>query len=47
VPVRVVARDGDRVAVEGALDAGAQVLVRGHTDLADGAPIAVQSGAAP
>ena len=42
VPVRVHARDGDRVAVEpseGTLAAGAQVLVGGHTDLADGAPI--------
>lgn len=42
VPVRVLARAGERVAVEatpGALAPGAQVLVGGHTDLADGAAI--------
>lgn len=47
VPVQVVARAGERVAVEASpalpapLDDGAMVLVGGHTDLADGAPIMV------
>jgi RND family efflux transporter MFP subunit len=41
VPVRVVAREGERVAVEAPLEQGAMVLVGGHADLAEGAPIAV------
>ncbi|MCA9515348.1 MAG: efflux RND transporter periplasmic adaptor subunit, partial [Myxococcales bacterium] len=41
VPAAVLARDGDRLALDagGALPEGARVLVSGHTDLADGAPI--------
>jgi hypothetical protein len=39
VPVRVLARSGDRVAVEGDLGAGARVAVAGHVDLADGSPV--------
>lgn len=41
VPVEVAARAGERVAVRGALAPGAEVLVEGHQDLADGAPIRV------
>ncbi len=39
IPVREVARDGDRVAVEGNLPAAAKVLVAGHVDLSDGSKI--------
>lgn len=39
VPVREIARDGDRVAIEGAVAAGARVLVAGHVDLTDGSAI--------
>lgn len=39
--VREVTRDGDRVAVEGELAPGAQVLVAGHVDLPDGAKIMI------
>jgi RND family efflux transporter MFP subunit len=39
VPVAVLARDGDRVAVQGDLGDGARVLVAGHVDLADGSPV--------
>lgn len=43
VPVRIVAREGDRVAVEprGQLAAGAMVLTAGHVDLADGSAIEI------
>ena len=41
VPVRIVARDGDRVAIEGAVAAGARVLVGGHVDLMDGSKLKV------
>jgi RND family efflux transporter MFP subunit len=41
VPVRIVARDGDRAAIEGAVAAGARVLVGGHIDLMDGSKIKV------
>lgn len=44
VAVREVAREGDRVAVEGPLPAGAKVLVAGHVDLSDGSKIAVGKG---
>jgi RND family efflux transporter MFP subunit len=50
VPVRVLARDGDRVAIEplaGALAPGEQVLVGGYADLADGAPITFENPASP
>lgn len=40
-PVRVRGENDGRTAVEGDLAAGVQVLVFGHDDLADGAPIAV------
>jgi multidrug efflux pump subunit AcrA (membrane-fusion protein) len=46
VPVRRLAQDGDRVAVEGALAAGDRVLVSGHVDLADGSAIQVAGAAA-
>ena len=39
--VRVLGRDGDRVAVAGALSPGDAVLVAGHESLADGAAIRV------
>ena len=41
VPVRVVARDGDRTAIEGKISAGARVLVGGHVDLMDGSKVKV------
>lgn len=47
-PVRVEARDGDRVAITGeGVVPGAQVLVAGHVDLGDGAAIRVTGGGAP
>jgi HlyD family secretion protein len=39
VAVRVLGRDGDRSAIDGALAPDARVLVAGHVDLGDGAPI--------
>ncbi len=39
VPVRVLGRDGDHMAVDGAIHATDQVLVAGHAELADGAPV--------
>jgi RND family efflux transporter MFP subunit len=45
VPIEVVAREGERAAVSGALDADARVLVSGHNDLADGSALLI-SGAA-
>lgn len=45
IPVRVVARDGDRSAVEGELAAGARVLVSGHVDLMDGSKVKVSASA--
>ncbi|MGI5860625.1 MAG: efflux RND transporter periplasmic adaptor subunit [Myxococcales bacterium] len=41
VPAVVVARDGDRAAIEAKLPDAARVLVAGHTDLADGAPVRI------
>ncbi|MDQ3369135.1 MAG: efflux RND transporter periplasmic adaptor subunit, partial [Myxococcota bacterium] len=41
VPVKVAARADDRVAVEGALEPGAPVLVAGHVELSDGSKIAL------
>jgi len=44
VPVKIAAREDDRVAVEaaaGALAPGARVLVAGHVDLSQGSPIQV------
>ena len=43
VPVKVAAREEDRVAIEpvSALAPGAQVLVAGHVDLTDGSRIQV------
>jgi RND family efflux transporter MFP subunit len=41
IPVREVAREGERVAVEGQLPVGAKVLVAGHVDLSDGSQIVV------
>jgi RND family efflux transporter MFP subunit len=47
-PVTVLARSGDRVAVDGPLAAGARVLVAGHADLADGTAVQpVAPAAAP
>jgi hypothetical protein len=39
VPVKVVAHDGDRTAIEGKVAAGARVLVSGHIDLMDGSHV--------
>lgn len=41
VPVEIAARESGRVAVRGELAVGAEVLVQGHQDLADGTPISV------
>jgi RND family efflux transporter MFP subunit len=41
IPVREIAREGDRVAVEGQLPADAKVLVAGHVDLSDGSKISI------
>jgi len=41
IPVRELARDGDRVAVEGQFPTAAKVLVAGHVDLGDGSKITV------
>jgi RND family efflux transporter MFP subunit len=41
IPVQEVAREGDRIAVDGELPVGAKVLVAGHVDLNDGSPIIV------
>jgi RND family efflux transporter MFP subunit len=46
VPVRVLGRDGDRSAIDGELGADARVLVAGHVDLANGAPIQIVDPAA-
>lgn len=46
VPARVVARDGDRIAIEANLAAGARVLVGGHIDLMDGSRIKVSEAPA-
>lgn len=42
VPIRELAREGERVAVEGDLPPGSRVLVAGHVDLSDGNRITVQ-----
>jgi RND family efflux transporter MFP subunit len=39
IPVRVLAREGRKIAIEGELQAGADVLIAGHIDLGDGARI--------
>lgn len=41
VPVRELAHEDDRAAVEGLLAPGAKVLIAGHIDLGDGSPIVV------
>ena len=41
IPVDLLGRQGDRVAVKGGLAAGDLVLVFGHQDLADGARVTV------
>lgn len=46
IPVRELARDGDRVAIEGEVEPGVRVLSSGHIDLADGSAIAERPGAA-
>jgi RND family efflux transporter MFP subunit len=45
VPVKQVARDGERIAVDAQLAAGARVLVGGHVDLMDGSKINVTAAA--
>lgn len=47
VPVTQVARDGDQVAIAGAVAPGAQVLIAGHVDLADGSKIQLGGGGRP
>ena len=48
VPVTVAAREGERVAVEGAgVTPGVKVLVSGHLDLGDGSPIQMASDREP
>jgi len=47
VPVKVRAREGSRVAIDGELAIGAEVLVQGHHDLGDGAAIRVSLPRAP
>lgn len=42
VPIRELAREGERVAVEAELPPGSRVLVAGHVDLSDGNRITVQ-----
>ena len=44
VPVEVRAREGDRAAIAGEIEAGASVLTAGHVDLTDGARIEVTTG---
>jgi RND family efflux transporter MFP subunit len=39
VPVTVIARDGDRIGIEGDVAPGASVLIAGHVDLVDGGRI--------
>lgn len=46
LPVRIAARDGDRIAVEGDVAAGARVLVGGHVDLLDGSRVRVAGASA-
>jgi RND family efflux transporter MFP subunit len=41
VPVTVLARDAERVAIQGAIEPNARVLVTGHVDLTDGAAIQI------
>lgn len=41
VPVKTIARDGDRIGVEGALGPNARVLIAGHVDLTDGSKLKV------
>lgn len=41
VPVKTIARDGDRIGVEGALGPDARVLIAGHVDLTDGSKLKV------
>jgi len=41
VPVEVLARDGDRVAVAGEVAEGAEVMIGGHADLVDGGAVLV------
>lgn len=45
VPVREIARDGERVAIDGEVAPGTRVLVSGHIDLADGGAIDERAGA--
>jgi hypothetical protein len=47
VAASVLAREGERVAVEAALPDDAQVLVAGHTELSDGSPVRVAAADAP
>lgn len=47
VQVREVTRDGDRVAIEGAVAPGARVLVGGHVDLEAGGRITIAGDAEP
>jgi RND family efflux transporter MFP subunit len=46
VPVREIAREGERVGIEGALPPDARVLVAGHVDLGDGSKITLGTGSA-
>ena len=47
MPVHVLARDGDPVAVSSSLEAGARVVVAGHVDLTDGNPVQLAGAETP
>lgn len=47
IEVKEVAREGDRVAVDGQLPPRAKLLVAGHVDLSDGSKITIVDGARP
>lgn len=46
VPVRIAARDADRIAVDGDVAPGARVLVGGHIDLMDGSRVRIAGASA-
>ncbi|HEU4614819.1 MAG TPA: efflux RND transporter periplasmic adaptor subunit [Kofleriaceae bacterium] len=46
VPVRIAARDADRIAIDGDVAPGARVLVGGHIDLMDGSRVRIAGASA-